>query len=75
MSVNIRPVGLLKRYAGEQSSFTLECAGKSIRDCLLEILIPSELVAMVIVNGSLQDKDYIVRDQDVIQLIPLVGGG
>ncbi len=75
MSVEIRPTGLLKSYAGEQSNLILDCAGKTVRDCLREISIPSELVAMVLVNGSLQEKDYIVHDQDVIQLIPLVGGG
>ena len=75
MSVNIRPTGLLKSYAKDQSNLTLECAGKTVRECLLEIQIPSELVAMVIVNGLLQEKDYVVHDQDVIQLIPLVGGG
>lgn len=75
MSVEIRPTGLLKGYTGEKSNLTLDFAGKTVRDCLLEISIPSELVAMVLVNGSLQEKDYIVHDQDVIQLIPLVGGG
>ncbi len=75
MSVTIQPTGLLKSYAGEQSSLTLDCAGKTVRECLIDILIPSELVAMVMVNGLLQDKEYVVQDQDVIQLIPLIGGG
>ena len=65
----------MKSYVGEQSSLTVDCSGKTVRDCLREISIPSELVAMVIVNGLLQEKDYIVQEQDVIQLIPLVGGG
>ena len=75
MSVIIKPTGLLKSYTGGHSSLTLDCAGKTVRDCLVEIQVPSELVAMVMVNGLLQEKDYIVQDQDVIQLIPLVGGG
>ncbi len=47
----------------------------TVRECLVKIKVPPELVAMVMVNGSLQDKDYVIQEQDVIQLIPLVGGG
>ena len=75
MVVTIRPTGLLKTYASEQSSITMDCAGITIRECLVKLKIPSELVAVVMVNGILQDKDYVTQDQDVIQLIPLVGGG
>jgi sulfur carrier protein ThiS len=75
MSVTIRPTGLLKTYASEQSSLTLDCDGMTVRECLVIVKIPSELVAAVMVNGILKNKDYLIQDRDVIQLIPLVGGG
>ena len=33
------------------------------------------MIAIVLVNGVLQEKDYAIRDQDIVQLIPLIGGG
>ncbi len=75
MSATIRPVGLLKTYVDGQSNLSLDCEGQSIRECLVKVKIPPELVAIVMVNGILRDKDYVIQDQDVVQLIPLVGGG
>ncbi len=75
MSITIRPAGLLRTYVNEQSSLTLDCEGLTVRECLVQVKIPSELVALVMVNGNLRDKDYVIQDQDVIQLLPLVGGG
>ncbi len=75
MSVTVKPVGLLRPYAGDLPSLSLDCAGMTVRECLVKIKVPPELVAMVMVNGSLRDKDYVIQEQDVIQLIPLVGGG
>ncbi len=75
MSVTIRPTGLLKTYANDQSSFTTDCEDMTVRECLVKLKIPSELVAVVMVNSILRDKDYVIQDLDVIQLIPLVGGG
>ncbi len=78
MAVQIKPAGLLKSYTGEQAIITIETSelgNKSVRDILLALNIPSGMVAMVLVNGVLQEKDYISRDGDVIQLVPLIGGG
>ncbi len=75
MSVTIRPAGLLRTYVNEKSTLTMDCEGLTVRECLVRVKIPSELVALVMVNGILQDKDYVIQDQDVVQLLPLVGGG
>ncbi len=75
MSVTIRPSGILKTYASDQSSLTVDCQGMTVRECLTKIKMPSELVAVVMVNGILQEKDYVIQDLDIIQLIPLIGGG
>ncbi len=75
MSITVRPSGLLKTYANDQSSLAMDCEGVTVRECLVMLKIPVELVAVVMVNGILRDKDYVMQDQDVIQLIPLVGGG
>lgn len=50
-------------------------AGITIRQALALVNIPSELVALVVVNGVARDKDYIVTNSDQIKLFAVVGGG
>jgi len=33
------------------------------------------LVAVVLINGRQELKDYVLQDGDIVKLIPLVGGG
>jgi molybdopterin converting factor small subunit len=78
MVAQIKPTGLLKSYTGEKGVIPLEASefsNKSVRDVLISLNIPSEMVAMVLINGRLQEKDYLIQDGDVIQLVPLIGGG
>jgi len=78
MTVQIKPTGLLKSYTGGKSVITLEATevgDKSVRDVLISLNIPSEMVAMVLINGILHEKDYLVQNWDIVQLIPLIGGG
>jgi molybdopterin converting factor small subunit len=78
MAAQIKPTGLLKSYTGGQPLILIQASelnGKSIRDFLIYLKIPSEMVAMVLVNSILQEKEYLVQDGDVIQLVPLIGGG
>ncbi len=78
MPAQIKPAGLLKSYTDGKPVVEIEnadLAGKSVWDILESLHIPSGMVAMVLVNGILQQKDYLVQDGDVIQLVPLIGGG
>jgi len=75
MSVQVKPTGILKSYTGDESPVLVDASGENIREVLSKLRIPSEMVAMVVVNGILVEKDYIPQDQDVVQLIPLIGGG
>jgi sulfur carrier protein ThiS len=74
MPALIRPVGLLKQYIQDQSCIEV-AEGFTIKETLLKIKIPPELVALVLVNGDAQDKNYRIADRDIIQLIAIVGGG
>jgi sulfur carrier protein ThiS len=59
-----------------QESLSLEGqAGKSVWELLETLTIPSELVAAVLVNGRLVQKDHRVQNGDEVKLIPLLGGG
>jgi hypothetical protein len=75
MSIQVKPTGILKSYSAGESPILVEASGVNIREILAMIHVPSEMVAMVLVNGILQEKDYIPQDHDIIQLIPLIGGG
>ncbi len=73
--VSITIVGLLKSYAQNRESLTLDAAGKSISRVLTELGIPSVLVAVVLINGRKEMKSYVLQDGDVVKLAPLLGGG
>ena len=74
MSVLIRPVGMLKSYIGGQNEVAVE-AGRSIRETLTTFTMPPEIVALVMVNGEQQPKEYILQEGDIVKLIAVIGGG
>ena len=74
MPVTIRPFGILKAYMDGQNECTVE-AGKTVRQTMLDLGIPPDVVAMVVVNEEQQRKDYILEEGDVVKLIAVVGGG
>ncbi len=74
MSATLRPIGILKKYIQGKDEVKIE-SGTSVLDILITNGIPSVLVAGVIVNGNYKYKDYIVEDNDVIQVIAVIGGG
>ena len=74
MTAILKPVGLLKSYIGGQAEVTVP-AGPTVRQTLQDCGIPVQLVAIVIVNGDQQEKDYEIKEGDVIQAVAVVGGG
>ncbi len=74
MSATLQPIGILKKYIQGKDEVKIEI-GTSVLDILITNGIPSDLVAGVIVNGNYKYKDYIVEDNDVIQVISVIGGG
>lgn len=51
-----------------EENMTLESLLKKLR-------IPEEEVGMFVVNGKWQDKNYIILDQDSIEIFPVYLGG
>lgn len=74
MTAHIKPLGIIKSYVGGKNLLEVE-AGNTIRETMKQFGIPSELVALVLVNDKQESKDYLVRDGDVITLMAVVGGG
>ena len=75
MSVILRPIGHLKSMVNDQAEVTVP-SGISIREALILIKIPPEVVALVVINGiHTADKDTILNDGDVVKLMAVIGGG
>lgn len=75
MPVILRPIGHLKSMVNNQTEVSVP-SGISIRQALAFIKIPSEVVALVVINGvHTTDKDTILNDGDVVKLMAVIGGG
>ncbi len=74
MSAYIRPLGQLKHLFDDQVEVQV-ASGQTVRALLTEKNIRPELVAGVIVNGSLQTKDYCIQEGDEIKLMAVMSGG
>ncbi len=74
MRPTIRPLGFLKQYINGKSSIEVK-AGKSIIEILQEYSIPSELVAGVFLKEKLISKEYILKEEDDVVLMAIIGGG
>ncbi len=74
MTAILKTVGPLKLYVNNQAEVNVS-AGRTVRETLKGAGIPPELVALVLVNGECEDKDYVVRDGDAIKVIAVIGGG
>jgi sulfur carrier protein ThiS len=74
MKPTIKPLGFLKQYIKDKDSIQVD-AGKSIFDVLKEHGIPNELVAGVFIKEKLISKAYILKDDDVVILMAIIGGG
>ena len=74
MKPTIRLLGFLKQYINDKGSIQVE-PGKSIINTLKEYGIPSDLVAGVFLKEKLISKEYILKDDDVVVLMAIIGGG
>ena len=76
MSARLEVVGILAGYV--KAGFPLQGArlvGSSVQKLIEQIGVPTDLVAIVMVNGVKRDKTYVLQVDDVVKLIPFVGGG
>lgn len=74
MPAHLYPLGIIKSYIGGKTEIEIEAA-QTVRETLRALNIPSDIVALVVVNDVPQSKDYCVQEGDVIKLIAVVGGG
>jgi sulfur carrier protein ThiS len=75
MCVRVIPVGILRGYLAAPCSVRLAHAGQTLGELLVELAIPSGLVAIALVNGFQRPKTHRLAAGDVVKLVPLMGGG
>lgn len=71
--VKVVPVGMLKNYITPE--MVTANSGQTVHQLLEGLGIPSDLVAVVMVNGRQESKSYLLQEGDQVKLVPLVGGG
>jgi len=74
MTAKLRLTGALKSYTNNNPEVEIQ-AGQTVRQALLQLKIPPEIIALVLVNDQPLNKDYLVQDNDRIQLLAVIGGG
>ncbi len=74
MPAYIQPVGVLKSYIGGKPEVVVE-PGRTLRETIIELGIPIDSVAMVLVNNNREPNDYVLQEGDVARLIMAVSGG
>jgi len=74
MTARIRPIGMLKQYTQNLQEIKVE-SGKSVLETLADLGIPSEIVSLVMVNQKPKNKDYVIQDDDFVQIMAIIGGG
>lgn len=70
----LHPIGMLKQYTHGLSDVSIE-PGKTIRDVFDQLCIPTHVVALVLVNKEVVSKDYLIRQNDYIEIMAVLGGG
>ncbi|MGC8837675.1 MAG: MoaD/ThiS family protein [Anaerolineae bacterium] len=75
MPIYVVPVGHLKDYTGGQERVAVPAEGKTVREILADLGIPSEVVAAILIRDILVPKDHIPQDGDEVKLLSVLGGG
>ena len=73
-TAELHPKGILKNYTEGQNKIVVE-SGFPLRKVLLDSGIPPELVAMAFVNEIPKDKDELIIEGEIIDLVAVIGGG
>ncbi len=74
MTAKIRLSGSLKDVTGGQGVHEVQ-SGHTVNETLKFLGIEPMTVALVVVNKEHETKDYVIRDEDDILVMAVVGGG
>ena len=75
MCVKVILVGLLRDYGAPSCHFHLPSTQATVEELLEHLAIPTDLVAIALVNGLQRFKSHQLVAGDVVKLVPIMGGG
>ena len=74
MTATLRLGASLKALINGQTDYVID-AGKTVKETLILVGIKPEVVALVTVNGIMETKEYVIRENDIVRLMAVIGGG
>jgi len=74
MAAILKLFGILKKYIQGADQIMVP-ANITVRQAITTLHIPPEIVALVVVNGNQQSKEYVIQNDDEIKLLAIMGGG
>jgi len=76
MKVRIEVSSSLKRYTKGKTCYELDVEqGTKAIDAIKKLGIPEEEVGIISVNGVKAEEDYIINENDKINVFPVIIGG
>jgi len=76
MKVRIEVSSSLKRYTKGKTRYELDVEqGTKAIDAIKKLGIPEEEVGIISVNGVKAEEDYIINENDKINVFPVIIGG
>jgi sulfur carrier protein ThiS len=76
VAIRVIPVSHLRKYVEGNELLDLEgWGGRTARELIEHLGIPSVIVGAVLVDGRLVRKDSLLQDGTEVKLVPLLGGG
>lgn len=79
MAVRVAFLGILKKHqpeADDKGFWHPDAAGKTLEELLASTTLgESGMSTVLLVNGGREKLDYVLRDDDKVQVMPMVAGG
>ena len=74
MKITVKLYAVLKigRFREKEVDYPV---GSNVGDVVNDLGLPAEHVDILLVNGSHVDRGYLLRDGDILSLLPMVEGG
>lgn len=77
--IKIKYYGFLKKFMPEvddEGFWHADMVGKTVEELFIETNVDYKNIRMtILVNSYRKDVDYVLKDNDVITVMPLVAGG
>ena len=75
MTITIRTAGALKERLSTEMILSNLTDGQTVGDAVTQLDLPADMGLVMMVNGKLAHWGTELHEGDVLQLVPVIGGG